>query len=330
MKTILKQLYRHQYLSREQAKAVLMDIARERYAPVEVAALLSAYNMRNMTIDELKGFRDGMLEICLGVNLSSHRVMDVCGTGGDGKNTFNISTLTAFVVAGAGIPVAKHGNYGVSSVSGSSNVMEFLGIPFAKDEDGLKRQLDKAGLCFIHAPHFHAGMKAVAPVRKQLGLKTFFNMLGPLVNPAQPKYLFVGLYHPDLMRMYQYLLQDEDKQFCLVHTVSGYDEVSLTADLRCVNNRGEHYYTRQEISPFEINEEDLHGGNTVEEAARVFVNVLHGRGTPAQNEVVVANSALAIQTYCPELDPGAAKQQAVDSLHNLRALEKFNHLKNIT
>lgn len=327
MKTILEQLYRHEHLGREQAKNLLADIARERYTPVEVAALLGAFNMRGITIDELKGFRDGMLELCRTVNLADYPVMDVCGTGGDGKNTFNISTLGAFVVAGAGIPVAKHGNFGVSSVSGSSNVMAFLGIPFRDDGDGLKRQLDKAGLCFIHAPLFHPGMRCVAPVRKQLATKTFFNMLGPLVNPAQPKCQLVGLYDPHLLRMYQYIFQDEEKRFCLVHTVSGYDEVSLTADLRCINNRGERYYARHEISPFEITDEDLHGGNTVEQAAHIFVNVLRGNGTAAQNEVVLINSALAIQAYRPELDLETARQMAADSLYGHRALEKFNLLK---
>ena len=329
MKDLLKQLYLHQYLSREQARMALIRIAQEQCSHVEAAAFLSVYNMRNIALEELKGFRDGMLELCYKVDIPFCQTMDVCGTGGDGKNTFNISTLSAFVIAATGIPVAKHGNYGISSISGSSNVMEYLGVLFPKDETGLRRQLDTAGICFIHAPDFHPGMKAIAPVRKQLGMKTFFNMLGPLCNPAQPAYQLVGLYNLDLMRLYQYIFQDEGKQFCLLHSISGYDEVSLTSDVRCVNNQGEKYYSRQEISPFEINEADIYGGETVADAARIFLSILEGAGTPAQNEVVIINSAMAIQTYYPELSLEEAKQKSADALYNREALAKFNQLKNI-
>jgi len=330
MKMLLQQLYRHQYLSRDQARTALIRIAREQCNPAETAAFLSAYNMRNINLEELKGFRDGMLELCHSVDLASCRTIDVCGTGGDGKDTFNISTLSAFVIAGTGIPVAKHGNYGVSSISGSSNVMQYLGIRFGKNGSELRKQLDTAGICFIHAPYFHPGMKAIAPLRKQLGVKTIFNMLGPLSNPAQPACQLVGLYSLDLMRLYQYIFQDEGKQFCLVHSISGHDEASLTSDLRCVNNRGEKYYSRQEISPLEINEEDLSGGSTVADAAHIFMSVLEGKGTPAQNEVVIINSALAIQVYYPELSLYDAKQKAAGSLYNRRALAKFNLLKNLS
>lgn len=327
MKEILQQLYQQQYLSRAQACTVLLDITQNKYECTEVAAFLSVFNMRSITIDELKGFRDALLSLCIALDLSGYNAIDVCGTGGDGKHTFNISTLSAFVVASSGIPVAKHGNYGVSSISGSSNVMEYLGVTFQQTEAGLKRQLDAANICFIHAPYFNPGMKSVAGIRKQLGIKTFFNMLGPLINPAQPKYQLVGLYDLDLMRMYQYIFQDEGRQFALVHSIDGYDEVSLTADFKCARNTGEYYYSIEEYSIPAVKAQELYGGNTVSDAAGIFMNILNGKGTVAQNEVVVINSALAMQTAQPGLDLDTAKSMARLSLQEGYALKQFNQLK---
>lgn len=327
MKQILSKLYQHKLLSREEAKSILISIAREEFNPIEVASFLSIFNMRNVSIDELKGFRDGMLELCLPVNLDAYKAIDVCGTGGDGKNTFNISTLSAFVLVGAGVPVAKHGNYGVSSISGSSNVLEYLGIQFQKDDEGLKRQMDKANICFIHAPFFHPAMKSIAPIRKQLGIKTIFNMLGPLSNPSQPKFQMVGLYNLDLMRLYQYIFQDEDKQFSLVHTLSGYDEVSLTDDFRLVNNQGEYQWNKNNITDLDIKEEDLFGGDIVEEAGKIFLDILNGKGTKEQNEVVIINAGIAIQTYFPLMSLDTAKDLARMSLESGKALDHFNLLK---
>lgn len=329
MTEIFQQLYQQQYLSRAQARDTLLAITQGKYAAVEVAAFLSIFNMRSISIDELKGFRDALLSVCRPLDLSAYNAIDVCGTGGDGKHTFNISTLSAFVIAGSGVPVVKHGNYGVSSVSGSSNVMECLGVSFQQSEEGLKRQLDAANVCFIHAPYFNPGMKAVAAIRKQLGFKTFFNMLGPLINPAQPRYQLVGLYDPGLMRMYQYLFQDEGRQFSLVHSVDGYDEVSLTADFKCFRNSGEHYYSIRELGTPLIKASDLYGGNSVAEAAAIFMNILKGKGTVAQNEVVIINSAFAIQTVEPGLDLEAAKSIARLSLEGGHALYQFNQLKKI-
>lgn len=330
MKEILKQLYQQQYLSRAQACSILLDITQSKYECAEVASFLSVFNMRSITIDELKGFRDALLSLCLSLDLSGYNAIDVCGTGGDGKHTFNISTLSAFVVASSGIPVAKHGNYGVSSISGSSNVMEYLGVTFQQTEEGLKRQLDAANICFIHAPYFNPGMKSVAGIRKQLGTKTFFNMLGPLINPAQPKCQLVGLYDLDLMRMYQYIFQDEGKQFTLVHSVDGYDEVSLTSDFKCARNIGEYYYSIEEYGMPAIKAEDLYGGDTVADAAGIFMDILQGKGTAAQNDVVVINSALAMQTAQPGLELETAKSIARLSLEGGHALKQFNQLKKIS
>jgi anthranilate phosphoribosyltransferase len=239
MKEILEHLYQHKTLSKAEAKTILIDIAAGKYNHYQIASFLTAFIMRNITLDELKGFREALLELCHRVNLSEYKVMDVCGTGGDGKNTFNISTLASFVVAGAGIPVAKHGNYGVSSISGSSNVLETLGVKFKTDEQQLKQQLNEANICFLHAPLFHPAMKFVAPVRKELGVKTFFNMLGPLVNPAQPKVQLVGVFSLELARMYQYLFQEEQMQYTIIHTLDGFDEVSLTGDCKLYSNQSE-------------------------------------------------------------------------------------------
>ncbi len=329
MKEILEHLYQHKTLTKAEAKTVLLDIASGQYNHYQIASFLTAFIMRNITLDELKGFKEALLELCLRVNLSEYNAMDVCGTGGDGKNTFNISTLSSFVVAGANIPVAKHGNYGVSSVSGSSNVLEQLGIQFQTEEIKLKEQLDKANICFLHAPKFHPAMKFVAPVRKELGVKTFFNMLGPLVNPAQPKVQLVGVFSLELARMYQYLFQEEQTQYTIIHALDGYDEVSLTDECKLFFNNEEcmvkpNYFGFNAVSPSAI-----HGGNTVDEAAQIFMTILKGEGAQAQNEVVLANAALAIKTH-QKIPIAEAIEQAKESLFGLKALQSFNVLKQLS
>jgi anthranilate phosphoribosyltransferase len=255
--------------------------------------------------------------------------MDVCGTGGDGKNTFNISTLSSFVVAGANIPVAKHGNYGVSSVSGSSNVLEQLGIRFQTEESKLKQQLDKANICFMHAPQFHPAMKFVAPVRKELGVKTFFNMLGPLVNPAQPKVQLVGVFSLELARMYQYLFQEEQMQYTIIHALDGFDEVSLTDECKLITENEERIIKPNYFGFDAVSLAEIHGGDTVEEAAEIFMTILKGEGTKAQNEVVLANAALAIKTH-QNIEITEAIEKAKDSLFGLKALQSFNALKQLS
>ena len=329
MKEILEHLYQHKTLSKAEAKTILIDIASGKYNHYQIASFLTAFIMRNITLDELKGFREALLDLCHTVNLSEYNAMDVCGTGGDGKNTFNISTLSSFVVAGANVPVAKHGNYGVSSVSGSSNVLQQLGIRFHTEESKLKKQLDKANICFLHAPQFHPAMKFVAPVRKELGVKTFFNMLGPLVNPAQPKVQLVGVFSLELARMYQYLFQEEQMQYTIIHALDGFDEVSLTDECKLISENEEHIIKPNYFGFDAVSLVEIHGGDTVEEAAKNFMTILKGEGTKAQNEVVLANAALAIKSH-QKTEITEAIERAKDSLFGLKALQSFNELKQLS
>lgn len=295
MKEILHQLTSHQTLTREQARQVLTDLAGGKYNPSQMSAFITVYLMRDISIQELAGFRDAMLELCVPVGFD-RPVMDVCGTGGDGKNTFNISTLSAFVVAAAGQAVAKHGNYGVSSVSGSSNVMEYLGFRFNGNPDFLRRTMEETGIAFLHAPLFHPAMKNIAPIRKELGVKTFFNMLGPMVNPSLPERQLVGVFSLELARLYGYLYQETDKSFTVMHDLNGYDEVSLTGPVKLFSNHGEQLVTPADFGLAVIDPQRIRGGESVEQSARIFMDILEGRGTKEQNEVVVANSALALYT----------------------------------
>jgi len=270
-----------------------------------------------------------MLELCVPIDMSEFDPIDLCGTGGDGKNTFNISTLASFVVAGAGISVAKHGNYGVSSVSGSSNVLEALGIQFTNKESVLKQQISEANICFLHAPLFHTAMKHVAPVRKDLGVKTFFNMLGPLVNPARPKKQLVGVFNLDIARMYHYIFQKEDHQYSIIHALDGFDEISLTAEHKHIYNDGEEILSANDFGFSKTLYSDLFGGDTVEEAATIFQQVITGKGTTTQNNVVVANAATAIQTYHNGKELDECISVARDSLSGKKALKSFNALLKI-
>lgn len=296
MKKILNQLFEHRKLSRAQSREVLTNIANGVYNDSQIAAFLTVYLMRSISVEELAGFREALLDLCIKVDLDGTPAIDLCGTGGDGKNTFNISTLASFVAAGAGAKVAKHGNYGVSSVCGSSNVMEKLGYTFKSDPSQLRKEMDQAGICFLHAPMFHPAMKNVAPVRRALGIKTFFNMLGPLVNPAFPSAQCTGVFSLELGRIYRYLLQETDRRFAIVHTLGGYDEVSLTDRTAHLTNDGEGMLTPADFGG-SVTPDDIHGGETVEDAAKIFIQVLEGNGSAAQNRVIIANAALALQTY---------------------------------
>ena len=300
MKQSLQHLFNHKTLSRREAKEILTEIAQEKYNHAQIASFLTVFRMRSITVDELSGFRDALLELCIPVDLSEFNTIDMCGTGGDGKNTFNISTLASFVVAGAGQKVAKHGNYGVSSSCGSSNVMEYLGYRFTNNTDILKKQTDKAGICFLHAPLFHPAMKSVAPIRKGLQVKTFFNMLGPLVNPAFPQNQLVGVYDLELQRLYNYMLQTSGKNYSIVHSLDGYDEISLTGDFKVISNKGELLLSAQDMNMKTVSPEDIHGGNSIPEAAKIFTDILSGKGTEAQNNVVIANAAMALK--CVDYD----------------------------
>jgi anthranilate phosphoribosyltransferase len=325
MKAILNELIEHRSLSKDTAKQVLMDMASGKYNPSQTSAFMTVYMMRGITIDELQGFRDAMLELCIPVRIDAP-VMDVCGTGGDSKNTFNISTLSSFVVAAAGQPVAKHGNYGVSSVSGSSNVLEYFGYKFTNDIDELKRSIERANICFMHAPLFHPAMKNVAPIRKELGVKTFFNMLGPMVNPAFPKRQLVGVFSLELARQYGYLYQQTDKDFVILHSLDSYDEISLTSDFKYFFNGGERVASPTDLGLPKLQPSDLKGGDTVEDSAKIFMTILEGKGTAEQNAVVIANAGMAL--FCGHQKEGmsAAFAKAKEALESGKALACFDSL----
>ncbi|MBT1711301.1 anthranilate phosphoribosyltransferase [Fulvivirgaceae bacterium PWU5] len=327
MKQVLTDLIEHRSLSRETAHQVLVDLTSGNVNLSQIAAFMTVYMMRSITVDELQGFRDAMLELCLPVKFDQP-VIDVCGTGGDSKNTFNISTLSSFVVAAAGQPVAKHGNYGVSSVSGSSNLLEYFGYKFTNDIDSLKQSLDRANICFMHAPLFHPAMKNVAPIRKELGVKTFFNMLGPMVNPAFPQRQLVGVFSLELARQYGYLYQNTDKQFVILHSLDGYDEISLTGDFKYFSNRGERMAAPADLGLPRLTVADLKGGDTVEEAAKVFMRVLEGKGTAAQNAVVTANAGMALYAANQAAGLPAALERASEALKSGKALASFKKLVN--
>lgn len=296
MKQLLNRLINHENISSEEAKQVLVNISNDMYNQSQIASFLTVFMMRSITLEELQGFRDALLELCVPIDLKDFNAIDLCGTGGDGKDTFNISTLSSFVSAGAGIKVAKHGNYGVSSACGSSNVMEHLGIKFSNNEDFLKRTIDKAGICVLHAPLFHPAMKNVAPIRRELGVKTFFNMLGPMVNPSFPKNQMVGVFNLELQRLYGYLYQQTDKNYSIVHALDGYDEISLTGKTKVISNHSEIMFSPEDLGISQIKQESIFGGNTVDDAAKIFLNVINGKGTEPQNHVVCANAGLAIAT----------------------------------
>ena len=296
MKQLLNRLINQESISSEEAKKVLVNISAGQYNQSQIASFLTVYMMRSITLDELRGFRDALLELCVPVDLDDYNTIDLCGTGGDGKDTFNISTLSSFVTAGAGVHVTKHGNYGVSSACGSSNVMESLGIKFTNDIDFLKRSIDEAGICVLHAPLFHPAMKNVAPIRKELGVKTFFNMLGPMVNPAFPKNQMVGVFNLELLRLYGYLYQETDKNYAVVHALDGYDEISLTGKTKVITNTSETLFEPYELGVDTIEQSAIFGGNTVDEATQLFTKIISGNGSKAQNNVICANAGLAIAT----------------------------------
>lgn len=326
MKEILNHLFEYKTLTKEEAQRVLIGISTGQYNTSQIAAFLTVYMMRSITVEELEGFRDAMLELCLPVDLSEYDVMDLCGTGGDGKDTFNISTLSAFVVAGAGQRITKHGNHGVSSMCGSSTVMEYLGYRFTNDYDTLRRKVETAGICFLHAPLFHPAMKNVGPIRKELGVKTFFNVLGPMVNPAFPKKQLVGVFSLELARLYAYLYQQTPKRFMILHALDGYDEVSLTGAFKTISSHAEQVLTPHQIGLPQLLPEQLVGGKSVEDSAQIFMNVLNNEATPAQMNAVIANAALALVAAERAKTVEEGIQQARESLESKRALESLKKL----
>jgi anthranilate phosphoribosyltransferase len=326
MRKYLQFLFEHKTLNREQAREVLVNIGNGQYNEHEITAFMTVYLMRSITIPELQGFQDALLELCVPLDLNGHEVIDIVGTGGDGKNTFNISTLACFIVAGAGQKVAKHGNYGASSVSGSSNVMEQMGYKFKNDHDRLKKEIDEVGICFLHAPLFHPALKTVGPIRKNLGMRTFFNMLGPMVNPASPSFQLVGVYNLEMARIYNYLLQQSRKAFTIIHGIDGYDEISLTNDTKVITQAGELVLTPEQLGKRRVLAGDIEGGKSVEEAAKIFHDILSGRGTWAQNAVVLANAAMALHSTGKFQTYDLAYAAAVDSLDSGKAFQALKGL----
>lgn len=300
MKQLLYHLFDHNTLDRDEARDVLLRMAKGEFNESQIAAFITVFLMRSISIDELSGFRDALLEMRIPLDLAEYNAIDIVGTGGDNKNTFNISTAASFVVAGAGYNVVKHGNYGASSISGASNVMEYHGVKFTQDVDQMRRSLDACNMAYLHAPLFNPALKTVAPVRKALGVRTFFNMLGPLVNPSMPKRQLLGVYNLKLARLYHYLYQQNSSEFTIVNSLDGYDEISLTDSFKVINASGEAVVKPEDLGLLRCTEEDLYGGNSIDEAAQIFDNVLANSATAAQINAVVVNAAYAIQTCAPE------------------------------
>ena len=330
MKEILNELYQHKRLSKSEAKKVLIDIASEKYNDAHLASFMTVFMMRPITVNELSGFREALKELAIKVDFSDFNTIDIVGTGGDGKNTFNISTLTSFIVAGTGQKVAKHGNYSVSSNSGSSDMLESFGYKFTNDEETLKRHLDKANICFLHAPKFHPAMKAVGPIRKSLKLKTFFNILGPLVNPSSPKNHMLGTFNLEVARLYNYILQEEKNiNYGIIHAIDGYDEISLTSDFKIFTKEGEQMISPEDLYLKRLQQSDIFGGNNVADAAKIFATILEGKGTEAQNNVVLTNAAFALKIVDQNKSFSTAFEQAKDSLFGGKAKQTLHKLISI-
>ncbi|NVK52942.1 MAG: anthranilate phosphoribosyltransferase [Flavobacteriaceae bacterium] len=321
MKAILNDLYQQKKLSRAQAKEILINIAADSYNEAHLASFMTVFMMRPITVEELSGFRDALKELAIKVDLSEFNTIDIVGTGGDGKDTFNISTLTSFIVAGTGQKVAKHGNYSVSSQSGSSDMLESFGYEFTNNQEVLKKQLEKANICFLHAPKFHPAMKAVGPTRKALKLKTFFNMLGPLVNPSSPQNQLLGTFNLEVARLYNYILQEEGSNYGIVHALDGYDEISLTESFKLFTKQGEQLIAPEDLGFKNLAQSEIFGGSSVADAAKIFKNILDGKGTEAQNNVVLTNAAFALQIVDENKSFHDTFAEAKESLFGLKAKE---------
>ena len=328
MKKILNRLTQHETLTEKESRDIIIDISEGKLNTSEISSFLTIFMIRNITIEELNGFRKALIELSLKINLNEFDPIDLCGTGGDEKDTFNISTLASFVTAGSGVKVAKHGNYGVSSSCGSSNVLEYLDLKFNNDSDKIRKAVDKANICFLHAPLFHPAMKNVAPVRKELGLKTFFNMLGPMVNPSMPKKQVVGVYNLELARIYNYLYQTTDINYNIIHSIDGYDEISLTKGTKVYSRESEFILDSKDFSLKDIDSKNIRGGKDIESSSKIFMDVLNGEASNDQENVVCANASLAI-AISKDISIIEAFDKAKESIKTKNALKCFNELINI-
>lgn len=326
MKEILQYLFDHQTLSKAQAKSILLEISKDIFNEIEVTSFVTVFLMRSISLAELEGFTEALQQLSPQIDLGTLDLVDIVGTGGDGKNTFNISTLASLVVAGTGQKVAKHGNYAASTISGASNVLETLGYRFKDNEAALKNDLEKGNFCYLHAPIFHTSLKSIAPMRRNLGLKTFFNILGPLINPAKPKYTMIGVANLEIARIYQYLLQKKNADFLLVNALDGYDEISLTSDTKIIDKNGEKIFSAEDLQFKNIDPETIFGGNSIDEAAQIFKNILEGNGTYEQNAVVLANAGMALKNTGKYGDYDNCLKMAKESLLEGKALNGFKKL----
>ena len=328
MKKILNRLTQYETLTEKESRDIIIDISEGKLNTSEISSFLTIFMIRNITIEELNGFRKALIELSLKIDLDEFDPIDLCGTGGDEKDTFNISTLASFVTAGSGVKVAKHGNYGVSSSCGSSNVLEYLDLKFNNDSDKIRKAVDKANICFLHAPLFHPAMKNVAPVRKELGLKTFFNMLGPMVNPSMPKKQVVGVYNLELARIYNYLYQTTDINYNIIHSIDGYDEISLTKGTKVYSRESEFILDSKDFSLKDIDSKNIRGGKDIESSSKIFMDVLNGEASNDQENVVCANASLAI-AISKDISIIEAFDKAKESIKTKNALKCFNELINI-
>ncbi|WP_312556282.1 anthranilate phosphoribosyltransferase [Empedobacter brevis] len=325
MKKLLNLLFENYTLSEEEAYQIMVEISEEKYSTIELASFLTIFNMRNITLDELKGYRRALLDLCIKIDLPKQAI-DIVGTGGDGKDTFNISTLSAFVLAGAGEKIIKQGNYGASSVSGSSNMLDYFGYKFSTHQEQLKREYEKVGITFLHAPLFHPALAKVAPIRKGLAVKTFFNLMGPLVNPVQPQFQNLGTFDIKTARLYHYVMQNSGINYSISTALAGYDEISLTSPTKVYNNSGEFILESKDFGLSTLQPDEIEGGKSIEENAKIFLNVLEETSTKAQKEVVLANAALALKTIYPTKDLIECVAIANESLESKKALNSFQKL----
>ena len=323
MKQYLLKLIDGQTLSREETHTIMLNITKEQYNVQQIAALLMAMQTRGVTVAELLGFRDGLLETGKYINFEDYDTLDIVGTGGDGKNTFNISTCSAFVIAGAGYKVTKHGNGGSSSVSGASNVLEGHGVKFTDDRDKLKRSLDEAGICYFHAPLFAYGMKFVGPTRRALAVPTCFNLLGPLVNPCHPKNSLHGTADQSQLRLYVNMHQKIGDNYGVITSYDGYDEISLTSGFKICTNYFEKVLTPVDLGLKYVKQQEIFGGDTAADAMKIFDSVLEGTSTEAQKNVVIANAACGISVMDANLSMADSIAVARESLESGKALATF-------
>lgn len=327
MKEVLNKMLNHEELSRTETRDIIVGITKDEFPTEQITALLTGLQMRGVTVDELLGFRDGILATGVKAILDCDKYIDVVGTGGDRKNTFNISTTSCFVIAGAGYKVAKHGNYAATSVSGASNVIHHHGVKFTADIDKLNRSINEAGIVYLHAQLFASAMKFVGPIRKALQFPTVFNLLGPLVNPSQPKAQLLGVANLDQMRLYRQVYQKLGIDYGIVNSIDGYDEISLTGDFKVATNNYERVFSPADLGFVPATPEELVGGANEDEAAEIFDAVLENRALPAQKNVVLANAAFGIQVMekgqksieeCVEI-----ARESIDSGKVLATFRKF-------